>query len=303
MEITFPISGVHTYIWLPLLAGFCVSYFTSMVGISGAFLLLPFQMTVLGFVSPAVSGTNMIFNIIAAPGGILGFLREKRVLWPVAGTIVVGSLPGILIGGFIRLHWLPNPEHFKIFVGLVLLYIGSRLLLDFRRQPPDREDDIPPQKQNGLELEWGSLSWRSFCYRFQNRDYSCNLPKIFGLSLIVGVLGATYGIGGGAIIAPFLATIYRLPIHTIAGATLVGTFTTSLAGATFYELIAPCYTGLQVRPDWMLGILFGLGGCCGAYLGSCSQRYVSASWLKIIMAILILFVAADYLVLGLFFKY
>lgn len=44
---TFPISGVTTWLWLPPLVAFIISFFTSMVGVSGAFLLLPFQMSML----------------------------------------------------------------------------------------------------------------------------------------------------------------------------------------------------------------------------------------------------------------
>lgn len=295
MEITFPISGVHTYFWLPPLTAFIISFFTSMVGVSGAFLLLPFQMSVLGFVSPAVSGTNLIYNIAAAPGGILGFLHEKRMVWPVAWIIVAGSVPGIVIGGIIRLKWLPDPNHFKIFVGFVLLYIGARLVIDIRRNRmlPDGETVVP--KQQPFHVQAVTFSWRTLDYSFQDRRYTCSMPSIFGLSLSVGIVGGVYGIGGGAIIAPFLVAIYGLPVYTIAGATLIGTFATSVAGAGFYQIAAPFYSGMQVRPDWMLGLLFGLGGCCGAYLGSRLQRFVSSKWLKLLLALLILFVSADYL--------
>lgn len=298
MEITFPISGVHTYLWLPPLVAFCVSYFTSMVGLSGAFLLLPFQMSALGFASPSASGTNLIFNIVAAPGGILGFLREKRIVWPMAWIIVAGSVPGIAIGGMIRLNWLPDPKHFKMFVGLVLLYIGIRLAVDIRKSLIQANGETVSRQQQAFDLQAVSFSWRKLTYRFQSRDYSCSLPGLFSLSLLVGVLGGVYGIGGGAIIAPFLVTVYGLPIYTIAGATLIGTFSTSVMGAGFYEIAAPFYAGMSVRPDWLLGILFGMGGCLGTYLGSRSQRLVSARWLKLLLAILILFVSINYVAFG-----
>ena len=48
----FPVSGVEVSPLIPLAVSFVVSFFTSMGGISGAFLLLPFQMSVLGFTSP-----------------------------------------------------------------------------------------------------------------------------------------------------------------------------------------------------------------------------------------------------------
>ena len=65
--------------------------------------------------------------------------------------------------------------------------------------------------------------------------------------------------GGGAIIAPFVVAVMHLPVYTIAGAALFGTFVTSIAGVAFYQLVAPSYaaTGLAVAPDWLLGALFG----------------------------------------------
>lgn len=38
-----------------------------MVGISGVFLLMPFQMSVLGYAGPSASATNLVFNLFATP--------------------------------------------------------------------------------------------------------------------------------------------------------------------------------------------------------------------------------------------
>ncbi|MBI5253753.1 MAG: TSUP family transporter, partial [Euryarchaeota archaeon] len=78
----FPVSGVETPIFVPPLVAFVISFFTSMGGVSGAFLLLPFQMSVLNFTSPAVSATNFVYNIVAIPSGVYRYLREGRMAWP-----------------------------------------------------------------------------------------------------------------------------------------------------------------------------------------------------------------------------
>jgi hypothetical protein len=52
-----PVSGVEVNPLVPPLISLAVSTFTSMGGVSGACLLLPFQVSVLGFTSPAVSPT------------------------------------------------------------------------------------------------------------------------------------------------------------------------------------------------------------------------------------------------------
>ena len=96
-----------------------------MVGISGAFLLLPFQMSVLNYTAPSVSATNLVFNLVATPGGVYRYLREGRMVWPLVWVIVAGTLPGIVVGYYLRILYLPDPRAFKLFVGTVLLYISA----------------------------------------------------------------------------------------------------------------------------------------------------------------------------------
>jgi uncharacterized membrane protein YfcA len=300
MEYLFPISGVQTQIWLPPLVAFVVSFFTSMGGVSGAFLLLPFQMSFLGFTSPAVSPTNLVYNVVSIPSGVWRYLREGRMVWPLTWVVVLGTLPGVVIGCFIRLHWLPYPETFKAFVGCVLLYIGLRMFLDInksRRAAAGGKAPAPPAPKEFV-VHTIEFSARRVAYSFQGQEYAASSPGIFTMAFIVGVVGGVYGIGGGAIIAPFFVAIYGLPVHTVAGAALMGTFITSVAGVLFYQLLAivPAYAGMAVAPDWLLGALFGFGGVCGMYLGARTQRFVPAKWIKLGLSILLLYVAGKYLI-------
>jgi len=78
--VQFPVSGVEVNPLVPLLVAFVVSALTAPAGVSGAFLLLPFQVSVLGFTSPAVSPTNLIFNVLATPGASTA--TSGRAGWP-----------------------------------------------------------------------------------------------------------------------------------------------------------------------------------------------------------------------------
>ena len=92
-----------------------------------------------------------------------------------------------------------------------------------------------------------TVSWslRRVSYEFLGETFTFNAPALFILALVVGLIGGTYGIGGGAIIAPFLAAIFQLPIYTIAGAALLGTFLTSVAGVA---LFVPFYPNIGGGP-------------------------------------------------------
>jgi len=120
------------------------------------------------------------------------------------------------------------------------------------------------------------------------------------MTFIVGIVGGIYGIGGGAIVAPFVVAIFKMPVYTIAGAALMGTFITSIAGVIFYQLLDfYMATQMSVGPDWLLGALFGAGGFCGMYLGARCQKFVPGRIIKLVLCACILFVAIRY-VLGFF---
>ncbi|MFH1863191.1 MAG: sulfite exporter TauE/SafE family protein [bacterium] len=291
----FPISGVETYWWLPMVVAFFVSMLMSPGGLSGAFLLLPFQVSILGFAGPAVTPTNLIFNIIAIPSGVYHYWREKRMVWPLAWANVIGTLPGVFIGAYVRIHLLPDPRSFKLFAGLVLLYISFRLVKDILKPKPKSPPTTTTSSQ--FQVSEMTFSLKSLAYTYEGERFQTPTWGVMLLCFIVGIIGGIYGIGGGAIIAPFLVTFFRLPVHSIAGASLFGTVVSSVVGVGFYALIAPVYagTGLTVAPDWLLGTMFGVGGALGMYTGARLQRYIPALLIKILIAAALLFISLSYI--------
>lgn len=291
----FSVAGIEVSPLVPPLVAFGVSFFASMGGISGAFLLLPFQMSVLGYSNPSVSSTNQLFNVVAIPSGVYRYVKEKRMVWPLTLVVATGTLPGVFIGAYTRVVYLPDPKHFKLFAACVLIYIGVRLIRDLlHKKNTTNKPEMLPCKQDFV-VETLEFSTKRITYTFQGETYSCPTMGIFLLSFIVGIVGGTYGIGGGAIIAPFFISWFRLPIHTISGATLMGTFLTSVTGVLFYTLIAPFFPDQSVSPDWMLGLLFGAGGMAGMYCGARCQKYIPASVIKWMLGVVIVGTAIKYL--------
>jgi len=292
----FPVADIELSPFVPPLIACTISFFTSMAGVSGAFLLLPFQVSFLGFNSPAVSSTNHLYNIVAIPSGIYRFIKEGRMLWPLTWLVVIGTLPGVLAGVLIRITFLPSPEAFKMFVGFVLLYIGVKLSLDILKPKEPKQKDIETISTE-FRISKTSLSMQSLKFTFNGINYQVNTFSIISLSLIVGLIGGIYGIGGGAIIAPFFVTIYKLPVHTVAGASLMGTFITSATGVIFFQLLSiSSFANTQnIAPDYRLGLLFGIGGAVGMYLGARAQRFFKANIIKTILTFALLFTAFKYI--------
>jgi uncharacterized membrane protein YfcA len=267
--LEFPVSSFEPSLLLLPLVSLVISFFTSMAGVSGAFLLLPFQVSVLGFTSPAVSATNHLYNIIATPSGVARYTKEGRMLWPLARILVAGTVPGALLGSYLRVRYLPDPARFKLFAGMVLLYLGARLLVD-RLRGRGRRDG--------------------------GEDHGFSAAGVLGLSLVVGLVGGVYGIGGGAIIAPLLVSWFRLPVHHVAGAALAATGMTSLVAGAAYQGMAFLDPTMPIAPDWTLGLLFGLGGMVGTSLGARCQKRVPARALEWMLGLILVWVALRYIV-------
>jgi uncharacterized membrane protein YfcA len=256
--------------WQTGLAGFVtgllISVVTSPVGVSGAVFLLPVQLSLLHVPSPAVTPTNLLFNVVAGPGALARYRKVGRLTGSLTRLLLAGTLPGVVLGACIRVFAIPGPRVFRLVVAVVLLPLGLWLIANAAR--PGRPDRPP-------------LSRRA----------------ILGLGAVVGVVGGIYGIGGGSLLGPILAG-RGTPMTTIAPAALACTFLTSVAGAATYGLLA-LGAGGDIAPHWTLGLLCGAGGLIGGYLGARLQPRLPERALRMLLGGLATALAGLYLAQGL----
>ena len=283
-----------------------------MAGISGAFLLLPFQFSVLGFTSPAVSSTNLVYNIIGIPSGVYNYIKDKKMAWPLVWVIISGTIPGILAGVIIRVYYLPDKHRFQIFAGAVLLYLAIKLVFDLMKNISKKEhnsknlkyintkEEIKKLKKNNSKkanIQTIEFSISKYSFKFNNIKYTFNPIVLFCITLIIGIVAGIYGVGGGAFIAPLLVAIFGLPVYVIAGACLLGTFFSSIVGILIFYIIflVDPVSNAHITPDWLLGSFFGIGGFLGMYFGAKVQKYIPALFIKALLACCILFLSIKYL--------
>jgi uncharacterized protein len=248
------------------LAGLLISIVTAPVGVSGAVFLLPVQLSVLHVPSPAVTPTNLLFNVVAGPGALARYRRNGQLTGPLARLLISGTVPGVILGAVIRVFAIPGPQVFRLVVAAVLLPLGIWLCV--RAIRPGRPDRPPLHRR-----------------------------AILGLSLVTGTVGGIYGIGGGSILGPILAG-RGMPMTKIAPAALASTFVTSIVGAGTYGVLALTTTG-NIAPHWSLGLLCGVGGLLGGYLGARLQPHLPETALRLLLGVLATALAVLYLIQGL----
>ncbi len=253
-----------------LAASFTIAAAATPAGISGAVLLLPFQISVLGTPSPAVTPTNLLYNIIATPGALYQYWRQHQSGGQLARTLIAGTLPGVIAGSVIRVELLPGPRLFDVVVSGVLLPLGLWLAAS---RPARRHDPARPHRE-------------------------IPAPVLIALALVVGCVGGVYGIGGGSILAPILIGSGR-PAAEVAPAALASTFATSVAGVATFTVLSLHQRHFPVAPDWPTGIALGIGGLAGAYTGARIQSRLPDALVRRTVGILVIAIGARYLWSGL----
>ncbi len=291
--------------YLPTITAFFLAYFGSMAGITGAFLLIPFQISVMGDTSPSISATNFLYNIYTIPSSIIRLVKEKRMNWPLAWLMGGGSMPGIVIGYIVRVRWLNNPEGFRRFAGLVLLYLAWRVLGSIIKKGNSPSPALPQSSSmqsstthsndpSDMIIRYDPLNINRFSYSFSKKSFSYNPLSVGGISFLIGIIGGAYGIGGGAVLVPYCISVLGLPVHSVSGATLFATFLSSIAGIIAYGSNMGAH-GINTGPDIWLGTMFGIGGIIGGYLGTMTQRYIPERPIKITLFIIVLLCGIRYI--------
>jgi uncharacterized protein len=257
-------------IWVEVVAvaaAFAIAVITTPAGVSGAVLLLPFQVGVLGTPSPSVTPTNLLYNIVACPGALWRYWRQRQTGGKLTWLLLAGTLPGVVAGSVIRVYLLPGPAVFDFVVAAVLTPLGV----------------------------WVALMPTALA----RTGRQARLPGVVVVLIAgaAGCVGGIYGLGGGSILAPILIADGLAP-SLVAPAALSSTFVTSLAGVVTFTVLSVHQHG-SVAPNWPTGIALGIGGLAGGYVGARLHARMPETIIRRLLALVVVAIGIRYLVAGL----
>jgi uncharacterized protein len=109
------LTGPWVYV-AALAASFTVVTVASPAEVSGAVLLLPFQVGVRGTPSPSVTPTNLLYNVVATPGELYRSRRQGQTGGRLTRILVLGTFPGMIMGSIIRVELLPSATSFDVVI-------------------------------------------------------------------------------------------------------------------------------------------------------------------------------------------
>jgi uncharacterized membrane protein YfcA len=272
--------------------GGLVGVLSGMFGVGGGFLMTPLLFMI--GIPPAVAVATEANQIVASSfSGLLAHLRRRTVDFRMGSVLLVGGLVGVALGVqvFNVLRGLGQVELlvrlcYVVFLGVIggLMFVESLGAIRRARRTGPAPQTV--RRQRG----WIHALPLKMKFRASGLYISVIPPAVVGL--VVGVLAAIMGVGGGFIMVPAMIYLLGMPTKVVIGTSLfqiifVTAFTTLLHATTNYTV------------DMVLAVLLLVGGVIGAQVGTRIGTRLKAEQLRILLAILVLAVcgklAADLL--------
>ena len=282
MQLYLPIAEVSVNAFLLLGLGGLVGVLSGMFGVGGGFLMTPLLFFI--GIPPAVAVATEANQIVASSfSGVLAHLKRKTVDLRMGMVLLVGGLIGSALG-IVLFNYLRSLGQVDLLVRLCYVFflgiIGSLMFVEsLRAITRTRTGRAVPQRK---KHSWVHALPGKMKFRVSGLYISVIPPLMVGV--LVGVLAAIMGVGGGFIMVPAMIYLLQMPTKVVIGTSLfqiifVAAFTAILHATTNYTV------------DMVLAVLLLVGGVIGAQVGTVLGGYMKAEQLRILLAVLVLAVA------------
>lgn len=275
------LTSVSTLIILGI--GLSIGLLSGLFGVGGGFLITPILM-MLG-IPPTVAAASGANQMVAASASgtythwKLGNVDFKMGIYLLAGSFIGGVL-GVYTIAFLKS--LGNADFIiKLTYVVIPLTVGGYMVFESLQSMKKARagiTDESPKEESGFKKFLKTLPFQTD-FKKSGVRHSALLPVIIGI--LVGILAAIMGVGGGFIMVPIMLYILDMPILVVVGTSLFQILFTVIE-VTFLS----AYTNHTV--DFTLALLMLIGSSIGAQLGTILSKKMDAEQLKILLALLIL---------------
>lgn len=281
MQIYLPIAEVSVNAFLLLGLGGLVGILSGMFGVGGGFLMTPLLFFI--GIPPAVAVATEANQIVASSfSGVLAHVKRRTVDFRMGGVLLVGGLFGAGLGVQV-FNILKSMGQVDLLVTLCYVLflgiIGGLMFIESLRAI--RRAKLPGVMPKRRKHNWVHNLPFKMKFRTSGLYISVIPPLLVGV--LVGILAAIMGVGGGFIMVPAMIYLLGMPTKVVVGTSLfqiifVTAFTTMLHATTNYTV------------DIALAVLLLIGGVIGAQIGTRIGVKLKAEQLRILLAIMVLVV-------------
>lgn len=283
MQIYLPIAEMSVSVFLLLGMGGAVGLLSGMFGVGGGFLMTP--LLIFAGVPPAAAvGTGANLIVASSVSGALAHWRRGNVDLKMGGILLAGGLIGSGFGIWL-FTLLRKLGHIDVAISLAYVLflgvIGSLMFAEGVRanlrqgKPGVRRRRLHPHYWvHGLPLKM----------RFHKSRLYISALLPLGLGVLVGVLAAVMGVGGGFIMVPAMIYLLGMPTMVVVGTSLFQIIFVT-ANVTFLQSVS------NQNVDVVLALLLLISAVVGAQVGTRIASRLRGDQLRLLLATMVVLVA------------
>jgi uncharacterized membrane protein YfcA len=245
-----------------VLAVFGIAMVYPNIGLGGGFLHVPLLMFVVGLDKNSAVPISLSLVLAGALAALPRHYGAKAVDLRLAGILSSGAVVGAILGVFVNLAI--NKDVFQWLFALTIMVVCARMVHDlYKGKRGDTNDD--------------------------SKMCGSRLAMAFALSILAGLLGSTFGIGGGLVYVPVMIYLLCRRTKLAVGTSTLIIVPTALVGLATYSASGAIHLSTEAMYCALLLVPTALAG---AYIGSkfCVEK-LSSSGVKLLFISLALVVA------------
>ncbi len=180
LRMRFKKSKLYESVFTPILIGLIVGFIAAIMGIGGAFILVPAMIYIIGMPTKLIPGTSLFVTIfISAIVTVLHAFNYGSIDLILVTVLILGSIMGVQFGQ--KISERVDSSEFKAILAILLLLVGIAIAYDtfFAEDAINQVAKSAPEK----------LNWLSQFVK----DFQTDQPISYGLASIVLALGLGVG--------------------------------------------------------------------------------------------------------------
>jgi len=259
---------------LLVLLGVFSGFLGGLLGVGGGIIVVPILILVFDLRAQQAVGTSLVMIIFTALSATFAYSRQKRLDWRVGIMGALVTVPGAAIGAYMTSYF--SSTGLTIIFAVFLFFISAYM---FRRSYTTTHHDAKAQMNNKTKTA-GRIWKRRLIDAYGNIfQYDANIYTGLALLFFGGLASGFFGIGGGLIVVPILASIVGLPMHIAIATSMLTMIFTSISGVTTHIMLG------HVLFEYAAPIVVGI--VIGAQLGARTAKRLRSVSLERVFAILV----------------
>ena len=303
----FTVAGVTVNPILLIVWSLFVGYVFSTVGAAGGILAGVGHISIFGIKNAnTIKPMNQVLTVISPIISSPLYFKERRLVVPAAVALGLGGILGAIVGSYLSSHYLHNMSSYKPLFGVITLFIAIKIWTELMPAAQAKqktiqkankafEEKVKELKAAGKMNEIKDIGVKfsemgiSNSFTFANETFKYNAVSPFLAGLVVAIISAALGVGGGFLLVPYLSSILGFPMFIVAGTSVLSILVSSLASIANYIRMG---SSLDFA---MLGFEV-IGVIVGSYLGPVLSKYIKGQYLKIFLAVILTYIGVGYLI-------